>query len=287
MRNRKHFFIIVFLLSSCITGCVNLSNVHSYAEASADGIEKYQDLGYSFEQHCKDECVIDKIRAHNIAIDSMMGFDCSLYHAADSATQIIYSSIKDYFNGLSDLSNDTLTSYNVDSLKTSLTSGKFGKVEINKDQADAYSGIVKVLTRAVTDSYRMSKIKEYIEQANQPIQILLDKFQFIIKSNLVGELNAKKEGYYSIYKLMVLDTGLSEYEKLTATEDYYRKLSEINAKEDGLITYSNSLKKIAEGHQKLYDNRSDMKAKEFIGIISRYTNDIHDFISAFNTLKNQ
>jgi hypothetical protein len=211
--------------------------------------------------------------------------NCNDYKKADSITLLIYNSIKGYFDGLTNLSNNDLTNYNFDALKKSLTEGDFGGVKIEKEQVDAHLKISKILLRTTTDVYRKKKLKGYIEEANAPLQVLLKKFQFIIQKNLEGELNFKKENLYAYYKEMAMTQTLSDYEKGKATIDYYQQLSDINSKQKQIDVFAKSLNVISEGHQKLYESRAKMTTKEMKELLTQYASDIQDLISEFNKSK--
>ena len=99
--------------------------------------------------------------------------NCDLYTTADSVTLLIYKAIRGYFSGLAHISNNELTAYNPGALQKALTEGNFGDKKIEKEQVDAYTNIYKILLRATADLYRKKKIKQYIEEANQPIQVLI------------------------------------------------------------------------------------------------------------------
>jgi two-component sensor histidine kinase len=70
-----------------------------------------------------------------------------------------------------------------------------------------------------------------------------------------------------------------------ATTDYYQQLLEVTTKQNQIDAFAKSLKSMAEGHQKLYENRNKMQAKEVKELLTGYASDIQDIISEFNKLK--
>ena len=286
-RGQKALVALIVILTLSLTSCVNLKSVNDYSLTSLKSIRKFEEINYSFKQHCIDRCQFEAIRKFEIKNwkDAEKECACALYQQADSVTQLIYNAINGYFEGLSNLSNNNLTTYNFDALKNSLTEGNFGNVEIKKEQVDAYANISKILLRATMDLYRKKKIKDYVEQANEPIQILLSTFQFILQSNLEGLVEVKKEKLFSYYKDMARNNTLSEYEKGKAVIDYYQQLSDLNAKQKQIDAFAKGIKVIADGHQKLYDSRNKMTAKELREMLIQYASDIQNIISEFNKLK--
>ena len=275
--------IAILLLISALNSCMNLKSVNDYSSKSAKSIEHFEDINYSFEQHCIERCQFEAIRTFEIKRETEC--NCDAYKKADSVTLVIYRSIKAYFDGLTSISDNELTSYNVDALKKSLTEGDFGDIKIDKKEIDAYSEISNIVLKATTDIYRKNKIKKYIEIANPSIQVLLSKFQFILEKNLNGELNFKKEKIYAYYQEMKLRNTLTDYEKGKATLEYYQQLSEINHLQLKIEAFVKGVKVIADGHQHLYDNRNEISKKEMIEMMKGYAGNIKDIISEFNKLK--
>lgn len=275
--------VVFFIVSIVINSCANLHSINNFSSTSSSGLTKFEDIHYSFIQHCENRCESESIR--KFEIKRALDCNCDIYKKADSVTVLIYQSIKGYFDGLAALSEKDLTNYNSDTLETNLTTGTFGDIEIDQRQVEAYTGISNILLNAVTGLYRKNKIKKYVEEANQPIQILLSKFQFILQKNLEGELDFKKEKLYDFYRGLMMDNSLNNYEKEKTVSDYYHQLTDINNQEKQIDLYANCLTGIAKGHQEIYDNRNKMKVKELRDSLLIYQSNIANFISQFNKLK--
>lgn len=273
---------IVAACTIMVSGCINLKEVNSYSTAALTGVKKYGELSYSFTVHCLDKCETDAIRRTEIKRN--LDCDCSMYQTADSATMQLYTGLKRYFSGLAELSDNELTSYRYDALETALKEGEFGKVKIEKMHVDAYGSLSRLLIRAATDSYRKKKIRKYIGEANQPVQVLTEKLIFILQENLRGELNFRKERTYSHYQELNR-SSTTEAERSKATVDYYRELAGIKQKIAETGAYVAVLKQIAAGHQQLYDNRNKLTAKKVKKLLKSYAADVQDVVMAFNTLK--
>lgn len=201
-------------------------------------------------------------------------------------TLVLYNAISGYFTGLKNLANNDLTNYKLGPLKKSISEGNFGSVRIDKTDADSYAKISTILLNASTGAYRKNRLKHYIDSGNEPIQVLMAKFRFIIRENLKELLDFKKEKLYTYYMEMKMSNSLSVYEKGRATIEYYEQLSAINAMQKQISTYAGSLQSIAKGHQDIYDNKNKMTANELKELLIGYTADIQDIISEFNKLKN-
>jgi len=278
----KNLFI-VFVILALLSSCTSLRAVNNFSSVSSTGLSKFEEIPNSFTRHCLERCVSENIR--KLEIKRTADCDCSNYQKADSVTLLIYLSIRGYFEGLTDVSANDLTHYKLDDLSASLTAGTFGDIKIDQQQADAYKMVSTILLDAVTGNYRKNKIKKYVGEANQPLQVLLNKFQFILQQNLEGELNFKKEKLYAYYRELLLNDALNDYEKEKAATEYYEALSAVNEEQHRIDLFANSLQDIAEGHQKIYDNRNKMTGKELSDSLIVYQSAISDAVSQFNKLK--
>lgn len=279
---QRHALIFLFLLVSS-TGCINLKAVGEFAGFSTVSIRNFEQIEYSFYQYCMDRCRDEAIRKYEIRRAEEC--TCTLYQEADSVTQVIYNSVEGYFEGLGNLSQNELTDYSSDALVSALSAEELGPMRIEEQTVAAFSSLSNILLRATTDSYRRKKLASYIEEANEPMQVLLDKFKLIVGTNLKGELRFKKERLYVRYMDMKMNnTLLSDYEKGEATSNYYQTLDEIQRTEMVLEVFAISLDEIAQGHQVLYDNRNKLSVKTLKGIMQGYAGNVKDLISEFNKL---
>lgn len=276
--------LVVIIISIFFSSCANLRTINDFSSNSLEGVKKFEQINYSFAQHCQDRCVFEA--TSKFEIRRSLECDCETYKKADTITMLIYNAIKGYLDGLTNLSDNQLANYNLDTLKSALTEGDFGDIKIGKEQVDAYGGIAQILLNAVSGSYRKKRIKLYVEQANKPIQILLDKFQFILQKNLKEELNFKKEKVFSFYRELLLNNDLTEYEKGKATAEYYEQVANMDRTQQEIDLFAGSLADISQGHQKIYDNRNKLSARELKNLLVGYHSDISNMISHFNKLKN-
>ncbi|TXE11436.1 hypothetical protein [Algoriphagus aquimarinus] len=266
-----------------ISSCINLKTVGDYSAISIESIRNFEEIDYSFLQHCLDRCTDEAIQTFEIK--RAQDCSCELYQEADSVTQVFYNSIEGYFQGLGNLSQNELTQYSSNALIGTLTADELGPVKIEERTASAFSSLSNTLLRASTDFYRRKKIVEYIEQANEPIQILLEKFELIISNNLKKELRFKRERLYAYYTDMKMNRTLtSDYEKGKATADYYQALEAIQRKEMELDVFGKSLAEIAKGHQVLYENRNKLSVKNLQELLQGYSSNVKGLISEFNKL---
>ncbi len=286
MRNQIKFTALLFAGIFMLQSCVNLQHVQDYTNSSIKTLSAYESIDYSFTKHCTDRCLFDAVRRNIIVREN--DCNCQLYIKADSVTFLMYNALNAYFGALGNLADDKVTSYNFAPLQTALTesyipvSGKM--IEITKDQVLSYSKIGSILLKATTDAYRKKKIRDFIDEGNEPVKILLAAFQKILSENLSGVLNFKKERLYAFYFEIVLDSTSSIYERRNATLEFYEKTAEVNSKQKQLEDLAKCLQKVAEGHDKL--TKSNLSVTELKETITPITTDIQALLSEINKLKN-
>ena len=281
--NKRCFRMFLLVSPLAFFSCVSLNAVREFSSTSMVSIQNFEKLGYTFSDHCLDRCEDEAIA--KFEFKRTLECSCQLYTEADSVTQVIYQTINGYFEGLGNLAQNELTAYSTDSVASSLTAAEWGPLKIDENVAGAYATVSNVLLRATTDLYRKRKIAAYLSEANAPIQILLERFQGIIRTNIKGELRFKKERMYAYYMDMKLKNTLhSDYERGQATSDYYQALREIQRTEKQLDLFAECLAEIAKGHQTLYDNRNKLTVKNLTVSMLEYSGQVKLLMSEFNQL---
>ncbi len=280
--NLNPIILLILRILVQTLSCTNLKSVNQYSTNSLSATKKFEEIPYTFSQHCRDRCRIAAIDSFKIYRE--IECQCDSYKRADSVTQMLYRAVAGYFDGLTRLSNNQLTNYHIDRLKNAVQETDLGVLYVKKDEADAYATLTDMMLRWFADSYRQKKIKEYIGEANAPVQVLLSKLEFIESKNLGDLLEFKKDRLFDHYRALLKAT-LSDYEKQEATAEYYESVQGITTLEKEIATYAKSLKAIARGHQQLYENRNQISAEELRRSLTPYANDIYDLISEFDKLK--
>lgn len=274
--------IIIYLMLCCtVMSCVNLKHVNNFSSTSLQSISAFEAINYSFEQSCFDKCISENVNSLNIDAEAC---ECAMEKTADSITLKMYGSVVGYFDGLSKLSDNEVTTYKTQDLEAALSEGQFGSITIGAQQVASYSKVSNVLIRAFTDGYRKKAIKQYVKDANNSIQELISFLGFNISKNLDGKLQVKKERIKADYFDLIQDESLSTVEKRNSISKYYTTLIEIEAQREKLKIYSKILQNASEGHQKLYDNIDHLKIDAIKQSLSQYASEIKSIISEFKKI---
>ncbi len=281
MRITSNIFFLGIICIILCNSCINLKHVGEFSETSIEGIEEFEAISPGFSEVCQQDCRQKNIR--NLDIHNT-DCDCGQDQKADSITRVIYNATRGYFYGLSDLSQNELTHYKTDGLTQALATGDFGPVKLNETDVKAYSDISTLLLRAFTDGFRRKKIKEYVTQAHGPLLKLLHFLELNLAGNLNGKLEVQKSSLKNFYFDFTKDKRLSDYERTKFTEDYFFRISEIDAQQKELETFAEILKDIADGHTILYNNVSNITDQEVRKELTGYGRQMNNTISSMRRM---
>ena len=275
-------FYLLLSIALTMSSCVNLKYIGEFSKTSIEGIEKYEELPQSFSQICAKDCEQKNIRNFKIHKTQC---DCDQDEKADSITRVIYATTRDYFYGLNDIADNKLTKYQTVDLSTTLATGDFGPVKLNEADVNAYSKVSTLVLRAFTDGYRRNKIKEYVVRGHEPLKTLLHFLELNLSGNLIGKLEVQKSSIKNYYFDFVSDKKLSSYERTKFAEDYFRRISEIETKQEELTSFSEILQEIADGHNVLYTNINNLEDDEVKGKIARLGRQLKNTITSLSISK--
>ena len=267
----KFFGILLTLIALAATGCVNLRHIAEFSEASQEGMVQYEELTPSFSGICRQDCQQEQVRKMDIR---QADCACAENQKADSITRVIYATVSDYFQGLSDLSQNELTAYRTDGFTQALTAGDFGPLKLEESDVRAYSDLSTLLLRAFTDGFRRKKLQQYVVEAHGPLVKLLSLLELNLAGNLRAKLEVQKEALEGYYFDFVMDKQLSDYERTKFAEDYYARVAEIEGQQDELDAYAEVLREISDGHKTLYDNSNKMSDHKLRQELGQYGNQL-------------
>ncbi|MCH5717199.1 hypothetical protein [Niabella hibiscisoli] len=271
------------LLLFCMS-CSSLRYVSGYSTASVKALQSFETLDYSFNKACRDKCLYEQLDEQKLLANDC---NCSLEAKADSVIQNLFSVTNFYMEGLIKLSDNKLTSYSYEGLAGNITAGKIGNIIISERQAVAFQKIATTLTNAVTNRYRKKKLKQYIAEANEPLQVIIEALQFNLVGNLGGRLNTQQERLKAYTFDLFQNKDISAYEKKLIIEQYNSSITELEMIRKRIETLSLQLGTIAQGHNELNKNRYRLNDKNLnlAGKLAGYSATLSKLITEFNTLK--
>ena len=153
--------VLALSLALLLTGCVSMQAVSDYSTVSRKTLEGVQTVGRDYSASClrMDQY---KPRTNDKGI-------CAKEKTAGKGISNAALALNAYVSGLGALATDDTVAYNtqIDGLASSVkTSGI-----MPSNQADAFGGLAKLLSRALLDGYKQKQIRLYIDRADPDVAI--------------------------------------------------------------------------------------------------------------------
>jgi len=189
-----------------------------------------------------------------------------------------------YMNALGDLAADKLVKADaeIDSLQKALEKAKFiGDADqaVNKETATAAASLAKIFIRAATDRWRQNKTKKIIRESNAPLQRTIEGLILNLDTSLRSSLQTERVAIGKPYQAWI--AGSTSESDQTAVPPIAQillneRLDVINAKEKKLDEYIKILKKIASGHESMYQNIDNLKSEHLIQNLKSLSKDLQE-----------
>lgn len=264
-------FIICLSFLSVFGSCNSFKEVKNFATNSEKNLNNFKNVDYTFSTNCNYKCLQRALVSSEFLT---IGDHCLCKEAglADKNLNQLIRVLKEYFNGLVQLSESKLTEFSIDPIQQPLVEGKY----IKKADIKPYSAITGILTTLITDGYRAKKLNQIIEMANSDIILLLEKARSIVEENLLSTLSTRQTDIQQIYHDLYMANGSTTLEKYTIQKMYFSEMMAISKKAAALKGFCAALVKISKGHQSLYNNKNRYKEKDVKKIINKYAHELNE-----------
>jgi hypothetical protein len=261
--------ILLGLCAGLLAGCADLKSIRKFADSAAD-TASYTDLtadyiggpdrmkGYEETKERQDE--LEK--------------ESAAREKQEKALLGVHRGIQDYMKAIGALASDEVISYD-QSLKNLGDEIKGAKL-MSDSKVDAYQGIARILLKAATDGYRQSKLKDLIGEANEPFQKVAGGLKELVGDAYVRSLNNELEVLDIYYKDVVKQAPANDPGTEMVKENWRTKREDLEKRKKACLTYAETIGKIAEAHQELFNNRDKLNVKLTLDMISSYSQDLDD-----------
>jgi len=257
----------VFWASLLISSCTNLTAVREWSQTSLEATQ-YNQILTTYSNTPQRLKRYDPSGPWDSQIDIRK-------KQAEVLRQVL-AVISDYMASIATLSSDSTIDYNknVDGLTKSISKLNTG---ISKNTLGAAGTLMKTLTGAAAKGYQAKQLTNIIEKANDPLQeILKGELRHIIDRDFRRDLEIEKtllDRYYD--SLLQQDPVPSEAAKTALLEWKEFRLDQNTRRLKAIDAYLTILDNLAEGHQKLYDNRHELDRKILIRDLFSLVVEIH------------
>ena len=252
-----------------LSGCYSLTHVQQFTTEATETLAQGLDLEPTFYQVCQQRQQMQLLQEGTLSRTFREG--CQLQQQADSTARQIHIALMDYLVGLHQLSASGQSGPSLAPLGTALQSHPF--LEEHADAVSAYQELAQLSLTGITERSRRKKARQFIAEANQPLQTLLSAYEYVIGDLLVESIQRQQQMYYP-YTRELLDSAHSFIEKKGLIEEYMDRSIQYDEQQQRLLQFVEVLKTIGEGHEQLYQQRADLQQQAAIEALYHYTSQL-------------
>ena len=253
------------LIAWLSVGCANLAAIREFASTSADSAA-YTRLVTEYVESPTREKRYQPAKFH-------ADLDRRLAERKGQQHQLLlrHRLIQEYMEALAQLAADDAVIYDkeIHALGKTAREAKF----IDAKEAEAFSGVTRLLLRAVADGWRRRQLSQLIEDSNRHFQTVVKSLKDIVERGFAGDAANEREAINRYYDTLVLESrdkagiaSLREWQEL--------RLATVAAREEAIVAYVKILDKIGQGHQRLYEERKALSAKTLLAEMQGYSKDM-------------
>ena len=261
--------VILWFCLIMISGCYSLSHVQQFTTEATETLAQGIDLEPTFYDVCQQRQRIEILQDGTLTSGFREG--CQLQQQADSTALKIHIALMDYLVGLHQLASSGRSGPSLAPLGSALQAHPW--LEEQGDAVAAYQELAQLSLTGITERSRRKKAREFIAQANEPLQTLLGAYEFAIGDLLVESIKRQQQMSY-MYTRELLDSAQSFIERRTLIEEYMDQSIVYDEQQQHLQQFVNVLKTIGAGHEELYQQRSDLQQQEAIESLYYYTSQL-------------
>jgi hypothetical protein len=269
--------IVGFLI---VSGCTAPTAVNKYARVSKTAGEQFAKIEKDLYRSCVRQQFYHGLSVSDPDLDTLetaaLGA-CGDYKKAAKGLRKANRVLIGYLKALSKLADKKTVVYNddVDDLADSIED----TYPFDKRRVAAVEGVSSFLVEAAAGGWRRSELGKAIERTNDDVQVLTAMFRGIVEDDYTRLLDGEREAARKYFLGKVKTGGDEEPVAAVLVYDLWQKeQAALDAKEDAARAYGKILRKIARGHQKLYDNRNDLDSKEMRKFVLEYTETLEELI---------
>ena len=278
LEHRPLVWLVVSLVCLSVAGCADPPAIKRFAAASASAGERFPEIANDIEKSCERRekyRLLGRWGADLDSLEHVTAGTCAAYGRAVSRLSGSHRVLMGYMKALGNLSAGEVVSYDqpIDDLGDAVAAIS----PADAKSVAAVKGVSEVIAEAVAGEWRRKQLSTVIEKTNADVQTLITALRETIEGDYERLLDAESEAARKFY-LGVIKEYRGE-EPLTAILVYDRWLGEeraIEARRETAGAYVKVLKKIARGHQDLYDHRDALKSKDVKKLVLKHSTAIEE-----------
>jgi len=264
MCGKKSFSFCATLLLLTTAACVELDEVSKWAAESTKADSSLSDLAADLKHSCE--------RFNTFRPEGAEPRDCSQYDQLGTSVLVAQSVLLNYMQVLGSVASDKAVTF-----QGSLNGlpGQLAPAGWDANEVTATTSLVDKTFEAAVNGYRRKKLTDLVGSTNADVQNVSNKLAAIIgkdyKQLLQNESDQMENFYQDALHNAPANQGL---DKLLVVNLWNQQKASLAEKSSAADAYVKMITSIATGHQKLYDHRNDMGAKQLMSDLGPEIQDI-------------
>ena len=246
--------ILVVAFAVGLSACTDLSAVREWSDTSMQAAQ-FNEIVTTYQDTPVRLAAYDERRAQ------AWNAQAEVRKAQGEALRLQLDLVAEYMGALAALSADSAADFseNVDNLTESLEETR----QASGATIGAVGSLVKTLLNAAAQDWQKNKVGDLVEQANDPLQSLLaGELRTIVDKDFRGDLENEALVLDLYFEDLLANSKASPTAVAALKEWFILRKAENARRVAALDAYLGVLDKIAEGHQKLFDNSGNLDAAD-------------------------
>jgi hypothetical protein len=271
---------IVVGMAVIVSGCVRTGAVGRYARAAGETAGEFPALADDMRASCVRLEGYREVREGKgwFAARDLEGRCADRAKAvrrAVAAERVLAS----YFAALGALADGKVVKYDdeIDDLADALEDD----AKLDGKKVKAVSDLAAFVASVATDGYRHLKLAKVIEEQNGNVGAVIDALTEIVGTDYTNILELEGTGMESFYRSALTEGAEREPLAAILVRDVRdERAAALREKREALAAYVKALGTMKKGHQRLYDSRDDLYAKELAAELAGYATQLEKMIPA-------
>lgn len=261
--------ILLTLLLLALTGCADLKEIRTFADSAAN-TASYTGLTHYY----LGEFDRSKDYEENPDRQKQLDTESAARHKQEKALLALHRGVHDYMNAIGALASDELVSY--DPALTRLGDSIKETKLVDDARVDAYRDLTSFIAKAATDGYRQRKLKQLIHDANPSFQKVTEALHRIVGSNYVLSLDNEAAVMDSYYQETIRTAQKNDPATELVKETWRTKKQDLAARRQACLAYAETIEKIAQGHQEMFNHLDNLNAKITLDTMFGYAQELDE-----------
>lgn len=265
-----------------VGGCVSTGGVGRYAKAAGETAAEFPALAEDMTASCV------RLESYREAREGKgwgwperadLEKRCAARERAVRRAVAVDRVLARYFAALGALADDKVVKYgaSIDDLADALEDD----AQLDQEKVRAVSDLAAFTASVATDGYRHLKLTRVIEEQNANVAAVIDALTDIVGRDYANILDLEAAGMDAFYRTALMEDAEREPLAAILVRDRRDERAErLREKRSALDAYVKALATMKKGHQRLYDSRHDLDAKQLVGELADYATQLEKMIPA-------